>query len=88
MMSRSLVALAVAALAVVCLGTLTVTHRRTELLVGSYHVGGRVPNTKDAPHQPAGYGGEQVLPASGARGWPLGLSCVLRQCAALTRTLC
>jgi len=57
-MSRSLVALAVAALAVVCLGTLTVTHRRTELLVGSYHVGGRVPNTKDAPHQPAGYGNQ------------------------------
>jgi hypothetical protein len=56
-MSRSLIALAVAALAVVCLGTLTVTHRRTELLVGSYHVG-RAPGAKEAPHQPAGYGNQ------------------------------
>jgi hypothetical protein len=60
---RSLAALAVAALAVVCLGALTITSQRTELLVGSYGIKrstlvghpGAAP-----PHQPHGYGTEPV----------------------------
>ena len=48
-------ALAVAALAVVCLGALTVTHQRTELLVGSYNVGRGMPG-KAAPQSPRGFG--------------------------------
>ena len=49
-------ALAVAALAVVCLGALTITSQRTELLVGSYHVNGRPKAGQAAPAQPHGYG--------------------------------
>lgn len=68
MMSRGLIALAVAALAVVCLGTLTVTSRRTELLVGSYHVGGGpVAGKQGMPHQPAGYG--KYIPCRAGGAW-------------------
>jgi len=57
MLNRGLIALAVAALAVCCLGALTITSQRTELMVGSYNVGRPAPNTA-APHQPHGYGNQ------------------------------
>jgi len=60
---RSLIALAVAALAVVCLGALTITSQRTELLVGSYNVGRSMPG-KPALVQPHGYG-NQAAPTMG-----------------------
>ena len=55
----SLAALAVAALAVVCLGALTITSQRTELLVGSYGIKRSTltgHNGAAPPHQPHGYG--------------------------------
>ena len=50
-----LIALAVAALAVVCLGALSITSQRNELLVGSYNVGHDMPG-KPAHVQPHGFG--------------------------------
>lgn len=55
MAHRGLIALAVAALAVVCLGAMTITSQRTELLVGSYNVGHNMPG-KPAQVQPHGFG--------------------------------
>jgi hypothetical protein len=52
--TRGVIALAVAALAVVCLGALTITSQRTELLVGSYN--GRAAPGQAAPHAPRGLG--------------------------------
>jgi hypothetical protein len=53
-MQRNQIALAVAALAVCCLGALTITTQRTELLVGSYHVGPAIPGKPT--HHAQGFG--------------------------------
>ena len=53
-MTRGLLALAVAALAVMCLGMITITSQRTELLVGSFVPRkDKLGHTPSAPH---GYG--------------------------------
>jgi hypothetical protein len=48
--TRGVIALAVAALAVVCLGALTITSQRTELLVSSYN--GRAAPARPPPTPP------------------------------------
>lgn len=71
MPTKGVIVLAVAALAVVCLGALTITSQRTELLVGSYNA--RAMHGQAAPHPPRGIGKFKSIGVKKRSPWVRGL---------------